>query len=49
MRVGRSCNADQLIDIIEQLAAERGAPEHLRMDIHCEWRHGDPPVVRPAA
>jgi putative transposase len=32
MRVGRSCNADQLIDIIEQLAAERGAPEHLRMD-----------------
>ena len=33
MRVGRSCNADQLIDVIEQLASERGAPEYLRMDI----------------
>ena len=32
MRVGRSCNTDQLIDIIENLAAARGAPEHLRMD-----------------
>lgn len=32
MRVGRSCNADQLIDVIEALMHERGAPEHLRMD-----------------
>lgn len=32
IRVGRSCNADQLIDVLEALMAERGAPEHLRMD-----------------
>jgi hypothetical protein len=23
--------------------------EAVSSDIHCEWRHGDPPVVRPAA
>jgi hypothetical protein len=23
--------------------------ESVTTDIHCEWRHGDPPVVRPAA
>jgi putative transposase len=32
MRVGRSCNADQVVAVIEALVAERGAPEHLRMD-----------------
>jgi putative transposase len=32
MRVGRSCNADQLLDVIEALMRERGAPEYLRMD-----------------
>lgn len=32
MRVGRSCTADQLVDVIEALVAARGAPEHLRMD-----------------
>lgn len=32
IRVGRSCTADQLIDVLEVLMAERGAPEHLRMD-----------------
>jgi putative transposase len=32
MRVGRSCSADQLVEVIEGLVAVRGAPEHLRMD-----------------
>jgi len=32
MRVGRSCTADDLVAVIEALVAERGAPEHLRMD-----------------
>ena len=32
IRVGRSCTADQLIDVLEVLMIERGAPEHLRMD-----------------
>ncbi len=32
MRVGRSCDADQVVAVIEGLVAERGAPEHLRMD-----------------
>ena len=32
MRVGRTCDADQLVAVIETLVAERGAPEHLRMD-----------------
>ena len=32
MRVGRTCDADQLVTVIEALVAERGAPEHLRMD-----------------
>ena len=32
MDVGRSCTADDVVAIIERLVAERGAPEHLRMD-----------------
>jgi putative transposase len=32
IRVGRSCDADALIDVLEVLMTERGAPEHLRMD-----------------
>ena len=32
MRVGRSCTADDVVAVIEALVAERGAPEHLRMD-----------------
>ena len=32
IRVGRSCTADQLIDVIEVLMRERGAPQFLRMD-----------------
>jgi putative transposase len=32
MRVGRSCDADQVVAVIESLVAERGAPQHLRMD-----------------
>jgi putative transposase len=32
MRVGRSCDADTVVAIIEGLVAERGAPVHLRMD-----------------
>jgi transposase InsO family protein len=32
MRVGRTCDADQVVAVIEALTAERGAPGHLRMD-----------------
>lgn len=32
MRVGRACDADQVVAVIEALVAERGAPGHLRMD-----------------
>lgn len=32
MEVNRSMTADQLVSVIERLVAERGAPEHLRMD-----------------
>jgi putative transposase len=32
IRVGRSCTADQLIDVLVGLMRERGAPEYLRMD-----------------
>ena len=32
MRVGRTCDADQLVAVIEGLVAQRGAPEHLRLD-----------------
>jgi putative transposase len=32
MRVGRTCDADQVVAVIEGLVAERGNPEHLRMD-----------------
>ena len=46
MRVGRSCTTDQLIAVIETLVAERGAPAYLRCDIHDEWGHWDPLVVR---
>jgi len=32
MRVGRSCDADQLVEVLEQLARQRGAPKFVRMD-----------------
>jgi putative transposase len=32
MRVGRTCDADQVVAVIQGLVAERGNPEHLRMD-----------------
>jgi len=32
MRVGRRCDADTVVAIIDELVATRGAPEHLRMD-----------------
>lgn len=32
MRVGRTCTADEVIDVLTDLVAARGAPEHLRMD-----------------
>jgi transposase InsO family protein len=32
MRVGRHCTADDVVEEIEALVAQRGAPEHLRMD-----------------
>jgi putative transposase len=32
MRVGRTCTADDLVEVLAGLVAARGAPEHLRMD-----------------
>jgi putative transposase len=32
MRVGRTCTADDLIEVLAELLAVRGAPERLRMD-----------------
>ena len=32
MRVGRTCDADEVVAVIEALVAQRGAPAHLRMD-----------------
>jgi transposase InsO family protein len=32
MRVGRRCTAGDVIELVEQLVAQRGAPGHLRMD-----------------
>jgi putative transposase len=32
MRVGRTCTADDLVEVLAGLVAVRGAPEHLRMD-----------------
>jgi transposase InsO family protein len=32
MRVGRTCTADQLTDVLDALVAGRGAPAHLRCD-----------------
>jgi putative transposase len=32
MRVGRTCDSDDVVALIEELIAERGAPAHLRMD-----------------
>jgi putative transposase len=44
MRVGRSCTADDLVEVLAGLVAVRGAPEHLRMDNGPEllaWALGD--------
>jgi putative transposase len=32
MRVGRSCTADDLVNVLDDLVADRGAPAHLRAD-----------------
>ena len=32
MRVGRRCTADDLVEVLDALVAERGAPAHLRAD-----------------
>jgi putative transposase len=32
MRVGRSCTADDLVNVLDDLVADRGAPGHLRAD-----------------
>ena len=32
MRVGRTCTADEVVAVLADLVAVRGAPEHLRMD-----------------
>ena len=32
MRVGRRCDADTVVTVVEQLVTSRGAPVHLRMD-----------------
>jgi putative transposase len=49
MRVGRSCTTDDLVEVLAGLVAGRGAPEHLRMDIHPEWCADGACGVRPAA
>jgi putative transposase len=44
MRVGRTCTADDLVDVLDGLVATRGAPEHLRADNGPEliaWALGD--------
>jgi putative transposase len=47
--VERSIDADRVVATLDRLVVERGAPAFVRFDIHYELRHGDPPVVRPAA
>jgi putative transposase len=32
MRVGRTCTSDEVVTVLADLVAARGAPEHLRMD-----------------
>ncbi len=32
MRVGRTCTCDEVVDVLTDLVAIRGAPEHLRID-----------------
>jgi putative transposase len=32
MRVGRTCTADDLVEVLDDLVADRGAPAHLRAD-----------------
>ena len=32
MRVGRTCTSDEVVDVLVNLVAARGAPQHLRMD-----------------
>lgn len=32
MRVGRTCTSDEVVNVLTDLVAVRGAPEHLRMD-----------------
>jgi len=32
MRVGRRCTADDVVDVLDALVAQRGAPRYLRMD-----------------
>jgi len=49
MRVGRTCTADDLIEVLAGLVAVRGAPERLRMDIHSECCADRACGVRPAA
>jgi putative transposase len=41
MEIDRSITADRLIDVLDRLAVIHGAPAHLRMDIHPEWRDPD--------
>jgi putative transposase len=47
--VAHSIDADRTVAVLDELVAKRGVPEFIRCDIHYEWRHGDPPVGRPAA
>lgn len=60
MRVGRTCTADQLIEVIEALVAARGAPEHLRCDNGpeliawalrdwCRMHHTGPVYIEPGS
>ena len=44
IEVDRSIDADHVVDVLDRLAAQHGAPVYVRFDIHSESR-----VDRPAA
>ena len=54
LRVERTCNAEEVVAVIERLVAERGAPGHLRMEngllfgTSAAWPAPPPPTSSPA-
>ena len=47
--VDRSIDADGVVDVLDRLAAQRGAPAYVRFDIHTELRLDRAVVVQLAA